>query len=93
MDVRDDKGALPTETDLGCTVHFFSPCYKYKPRPQSQPLVIAAHKKLELDGDLNIVYDIKQPGTYTVVGYVHLLDEKSNDTGYFKTNTIKITVQ
>jgi hypothetical protein len=89
MDVRDASGALPPETDLGCVVHYFSPCHKYKYLYQAPGPVIPAHKKFEMSGPLSD-YVLSQPGVYTVVGYVRTPDE---DPEYFKTNTIKITVE
>jgi hypothetical protein len=93
-DVRDADGALPPETDLGCLSHFFSPCYKFREMGKGPPVAIPPRKKYVLDGVLNPAYDLTKPGTYTVVDYVHLCDENGEEaTGFFKSNTIKITIE
>ena len=101
FDVRDNRGALVPETHHGCEIHYFSSCYQPEelhrgviigsPAPASA--VIAAHTKSATDVLLNAEYNLSVPGTYTVVGYEHILDENGNDAGTFKTNTISITVQ
>lgn len=103
FDARDGNGALPPETYLGCLAHYFSPCYKTaKPtvhagaqlQGPTLPLpTIAAQQSLAWDQALGAQYDLSHPGTYTVVGYVHILDDGGQDAGTFKTNKIKVTVQ
>lgn len=88
-DIRDAQGALPPETDIGCTLHFFSQCYKYEPLQEAPPLVIPVHKKVELRGYLTD-YDLTRPGTYTAVAYIHLPNEVPE---YFKSNKITFTIQ
>lgn len=91
LDSRDGKGALLPETELGCTAHFFSPCYKYKNLGSGPTLTLSAHKSYKWDSLLNTDYDLNRPGTYTIVGYVQISVDSKNSN--FKTNKIKITVQ
>ena len=101
FDTRDSEGPLLPETEHGCEVHYFSSCFKSADSipgvriggPAPAPATIPAHNKIETAALLNAEYDLSRPGTYTVVGYVHILDENGHDAGTFKTNKIKIAVQ
>ena len=89
LEVRDDQGKLPSETDAGCRRHWFSPCYTNKPVAVLPVPPLGAHEKLIGRYDLSMEYDLK-PGQYSVVGYECSRGETPE---CFKTNRIMITVQ
>lgn len=90
FDVRDNNGKRPTETEDGCLAHFFSSCYTgwlYRRKIVQMPF--KSFDKLEWDKNLSREYDLKKPGTYTVIAYVCGV---GNQTDCFRTNIVKFTV-
>jgi hypothetical protein len=90
--VFDSNGNIAPETELGCQRHWFSPCYYTQGRnriPWTNGK-IAPGGTSEYDKRLSDDYDLSKPGTYTVMGYMSGYKEGPE---YFKTNTIKITIE
>jgi hypothetical protein len=102
LDLRDRKGHLAPETELGCLAHPLSPCQAKaglrKPRRIPKWSVLPPHAEENSTLPLSGFYDVKTPGSYWLTGYVcglKLGPEFVANAGpeCFKTKRVKLKLQ
>ena len=98
LELRDQKGNLAPETELGCSYHFFSPCHTGEKQPVvKKRYVLYPHAEEDSAITLNALYNLKKPGKYSLVGYVcGLKDGADSDLNVgpecFQTKKLKLKV-
>jgi hypothetical protein len=101
LELRDREGKLAQETELGCAYDFFSPCHtdsqKKLPNPARKRSMVPPHAEELSVLSLTSFYTLRNPGTYTLTGYVCGLEQAANASQSggpecFKTRKVKLKV-